>query len=110
MVETASQKAWNDFRMRKPVLREHEDAEFRILPEVSRKIPSMPDTDQLLLQVVCPIRKRFGQYYVGIGRIEGGGKQVLSSSSGRGAPRLVRRESPGLGRGVLMRTVAEVTP
>ena len=58
--------------MRNPILREHEDAKFHILAEVSRQISSILDIDQLLVQVVRLIRETFGYYHVGIGLIEGG--------------------------------------
>jgi signal transduction histidine kinase len=57
--------------MQNHVLREHDDAKFHILAEVSRQISSILDIDQLLVQVVRLIRERFDYYHVGIGLIEG---------------------------------------
>ena len=57
--------------MQGAILRDHEDAKFHILAEVSRQISSILNIDQLLIQVVRLIRETFDYYHVGIGLIEG---------------------------------------
>jgi signal transduction histidine kinase len=52
-------------------LQQDEDAKFRILAEVSSRITSILDIDQLLTSVVHLIQETFDYYHVGIGLIEG---------------------------------------
>jgi len=55
---------------------------IRLLTEVSQRIASILDVDELMVQVVQLIQKTFGYYHVGIGLIEGD-EVVYRVGSGR---------------------------
>lgn len=57
--------------MQKSLLSRQEDARFHILTEVIQQITSILDINELFVQVVRLIQKRFDYYHVGIGLIEG---------------------------------------
>ena len=56
--------------MTRPLLKVSSAEKIRLLTEVSQRIASILDVDELLLQVVRLIQQTFGYYHVGIGLIE----------------------------------------